>query len=86
MVALTVAAVATLTVALATLALGLALTTRGNSAVTPPGLRGFVRAIAFDQVETILILRFSTTGPATVNLGKDTRFRADGCGPWVAAG
>ena len=26
------------------------------------------------------------TGPATVNLGKDTRFRADGCGPWVAAG
>lgn len=47
-------------------ALGLALTTRGNSAVTPPGLRGFVRSITFDQVETILILRFSTTGPASV--------------------
>lgn len=47
-------------------ALGLALTTRGNSAVAPPGLRGLVRAINFDQVETILILRFSTTGPALI--------------------
>lgn len=23
------------------------------------------------------------TGPATVNLGPDVKFRADGCGPWV---
>lgn len=23
------------------------------------------------------------TGPATVNLGPDVKFRADGCGPWI---
>ncbi len=47
-------------------ALGLALTTRGNSAVSPIGLEGLVRSVTFNQVETILILRFGTTGPATV--------------------
>jgi general secretion pathway protein D len=47
-------------------ALGLALTTRGNSAVTPHGLRGFVRSITFDQVDTVLILRFAAAGPASV--------------------
>ena len=47
-------------------ALGLALTNRNNSAVTPPRLSGLVRAITFDQVETVLILRFATSAPATV--------------------
>src|SRR5438874_13624618 len=47
-------------------ALGLALTTRGMSAVTPPGLKGLVRQISFEQVETILIMRFSVTSAASV--------------------
>src|SRR5438270_11513819 len=47
-------------------ALGLALTTRGASAVTPPGLNGLVRQLSFEQVETILILRFSVTSAASV--------------------
>jgi general secretion pathway protein D len=47
-------------------ALGLALTTRGSSAVTPRGLKGLVRQISFEQVETILILRFSVTSAASV--------------------
>ena len=46
-------------------ALGLALTTRGVGAVQPP-LKGLVRQISFEQVETILILRFSVTSPASV--------------------
>jgi general secretion pathway protein D len=48
-------------------ALGLALTTRGTSAVTPPGLKGLVRQISFEQVETILIMRFSVTAAASVS-------------------
>src|SRR6184192_3569236 len=47
-------------------ALGLALTTRGMSAVTPPGLKGLVRQISFEQVETILIIRFAVTSAASV--------------------
>ena len=47
-------------------ALGLALTTRGSSAVTPRGLKGLVRQISFEQVETVLILRFSVTSAASV--------------------
>ena len=47
-------------------ALGLALTTRGSSAVQPP-LKGLVRQISFEQVETILILRFSVTSAASVS-------------------
>ena len=47
-------------------ALGLALTTRGAGAVQPP-LKGLVRQISFEQVETILILRFSVTSPASVS-------------------
>jgi len=47
-------------------ALGLALTTRVSSAVTPAGLKGLVRQISFEQVETILILRFSVTSAASV--------------------
>jgi general secretion pathway protein D len=48
-------------------ALGLALATRGSSAVTPQGLKGLVRQISFEQVETILILRFSVTAAASVS-------------------
>jgi general secretion pathway protein D len=47
-------------------ALGLALTNRGSGAVTPAGLKGLVRQISFEQVETILILRFSVTSAASV--------------------
>ena len=47
-------------------ALGLALATRAYSAVTPAGLKGLVRQISFEQVETILILRFSVTAAASV--------------------
>ncbi|WP_338465960.1 secretin N-terminal domain-containing protein [Novosphingobium sp. ZN18A2] len=47
-------------------ALGLALATRGNSAVSPPGLKGLVHQIRFDQVETVLILHFDTASAATL--------------------
>jgi general secretion pathway protein D len=47
-------------------ALGLALTTRGSGAVTPAGLKGLVRQMSFEQVETILILRFQVTSAASV--------------------
>ena len=46
-------------------AIGLAMTARGASATTPPGLTGLVRSITFDQVESVLILRFGTNLPAT---------------------
>ncbi|MDE2437253.1 MAG: hypothetical protein KGM49_13440, partial [Sphingomonadales bacterium] len=46
--------------------LGLALTRRGNSAVSPTNLRGLVRSIDFDQADTVLILRFAVTTPAAV--------------------
>lgn len=48
-------------------ALGLALTVRGPGAVTPSGLKGLVRQISFEQVETILILRFQVTSAASVS-------------------
>jgi general secretion pathway protein D len=48
-------------------ALGLALTIRGPGAVTPSGLKGLVRQISFEQVETILILRFQVTSAASVS-------------------
>ncbi|MEO7177450.1 MAG: secretin N-terminal domain-containing protein [Allosphingosinicella sp.] len=48
-------------------ALGLALTIRGSGAVTPQGLKGLVRGISFEQVETILILRFQVTSAASVS-------------------
>jgi general secretion pathway protein D len=46
--------------------LGLALTNRGLSAVAPSGLKGLVRQISFEQVETVLILHFSVTEAASV--------------------
>jgi general secretion pathway protein D len=47
-------------------ALGLALTSRGSGAVQPRVLKGLVRQISFEQVETILIMRFSVTSAASV--------------------
>jgi general secretion pathway protein D len=44
-------------------ALGFALSSRGNSAVTPQGLKGLVRAIAFEQADSVLILRFGASAP-----------------------
>lgn len=46
--------------------LGLALTSRGNSAVSPMGLKGLVRQIGFEQADTILILHFQTTSAAKI--------------------
>lgn len=46
--------------------LGFALSSRQASAVTPPGLKGLVRAISFDQADTILIMRFGVTTPSIV--------------------
>lgn len=46
---------------------GFASTTRGSLAALPPGLKGLVRNISFDQQETVLILRFNTTVPASIS-------------------
>ena len=46
--------------------LGFALSSRQASAVTPPGLKGLVRTISFEQADTILIMRFGVTTPAVV--------------------
>ncbi|MDP9057749.1 MAG: hypothetical protein M3N34_10580 [Pseudomonadota bacterium] len=48
-------------------ALGLALTTRDRSAVSPTGLKGLVRQISFDQADTVLIVHFATSSPATLS-------------------
>lgn len=47
-------------------AVGFALTTRGNSAVAPRGLDGFVRQIDFEQLDTVLVVHFSTAAIARV--------------------
>lgn len=46
---------------------GFALTTRGPLASMPPGMKGLVRNITFDQQQTVLILRFATTAPASIS-------------------
>ncbi|MDZ4738466.1 MAG: type II and III secretion system protein [Alphaproteobacteria bacterium] len=53
--------------------LSLASTSRTQGAVSPPGMKGLVRAIDFDQTGAALILRFATTRPAqiTVSPGGD---------------
>lgn len=43
-----------------------ALSSRGSGATTPPGLHGLVRAISFDQSDTVLILNFQTVGAVKV--------------------
>lgn len=45
-------------------AMGFALTSRGNGAVAPAGLSGFVRGITFEQMDTVLVMRFATSGTA----------------------
>jgi len=47
-------------------AIGFALATRTSRAAQPRNMKGLVRAISFDQVDTVLILHFSTTVAATV--------------------
>ena len=43
-----------------------ALSSRGSGATTPPGLHGLVRAVSFDQNDTVLILNFQTVGAVKV--------------------
>jgi len=45
-------------------ALALALTTRASSAAITIAPGGLVRAVSFDQVDSVLILRFASTAPA----------------------
>jgi general secretion pathway protein D len=47
--------------------IGFALTSRGRSAVQPPNLKGLVRGISFESVDTLLIMRFSTARPASLS-------------------
>jgi general secretion pathway protein D len=47
--------------------IGFALATRGRSAVQPSGMKGLVRGITFDQVDTVMILRFNVTKAASVS-------------------
>jgi len=44
--------------------LGFALTRRATSAREPAGLNGYVRQISFEQMDTVLILRFLASGAA----------------------
>jgi general secretion pathway protein D len=48
-------------------AIGFALATRTSRAAQPRDLKGLVRAMTFDQADTVLILRFSTTTASTVS-------------------
>ena len=47
--------------------LGFALTTRGPHAVQPPNLKGLVRSMSFESVDTLLIVRFATNRPAAIS-------------------
>jgi general secretion pathway protein D len=47
--------------------IGFALASRSASAAQPPGLKGLVRSISFDQRDVILIVRFNATTSATVS-------------------
>ena len=42
--------------------LGFALTNRGPRAVQPSNLKGLVRSLSFESVDTLLIMRFATVG------------------------
>jgi general secretion pathway protein D len=50
--------------------LGFALTTRGPHAVQPSNLKGLVRSMSFESVDTLLIVRFSTNRPASLSAVK----------------
>ena len=47
--------------------IGFALATRARNAVQPSGMKGLVRGIGFEQVDTILILHFNVTTAASVS-------------------
>ena len=47
--------------------IGFALTTRTYHAVQPRGMKGLVRGISFEQMDTILILHFESSGAATLS-------------------
>jgi len=47
--------------------IGFALASRGRGAVQPPNLKGLVRGLSFEQVDTLLIMRFSTNRPASLS-------------------
>jgi len=47
--------------------IGFALASRGRGAVQPPNLKGLVRGLAFEQVDTLLIVRFQTARPASLS-------------------
>ena len=51
-------------------AIGFALSSRGAGATTPAGLRGLLRAISFDQQDTVLILNFSAAGPVRISASR----------------
>ncbi len=47
--------------------IGFALATRARQAVQPSGMKGLVRGITFEQVDTVLILRFNVTAAASLS-------------------
>ena len=47
-------------------AIAFALTSRGDGARIPQALHGVVRAVSFDQEQTVLILKLETAGPAQI--------------------
>jgi general secretion pathway protein D len=47
--------------------MGFALTTRGPRAVQPSNLKGLVRGLSFEPVDTLLIVRFATDRPAALS-------------------
>src|SRR4051794_8667038 len=47
--------------------IGFALASRGPHAVQPSGMKGLVRAISFEQADTVLILRFAVNRAANVS-------------------
>jgi general secretion pathway protein D len=47
-------------------AIAFALTSRGDGARVAPALRGIVRSVTFDQVQTVLILRLDAAGRAQI--------------------
>src|SRR4051794_33309982 len=53
--------------------IGFALATRRAQAVQPPGMKGLVRGITFEQADTVLILHFAATQAATISAAPSGR-------------
>ena len=47
--------------------MGFALTNRGPGAVQPSRIKGLVRSLSFETVDTLLIMRFATNKPAALS-------------------